>query len=177
MGGVNLALACVSGRRGGEYSARYAAFTPRAKTRDDQLKALETGIYSPLAVKEGLAADTIDHQVQELIHAAPYAHFKNESRIQKVRAGLEEIAKLLPRLAAPDIHELVKVHEIRNFLLGSRLIYRAALERQESRGHHVRTDYPYRDDVDWLKRVILSCRENGNDGEPGVKLRPLPIYR
>ena len=76
-----------------------------------------------------------------------------------------------------DVHELVKVHEMRNFLLGCRLVYRAALERRESRGRHVRTDYPYRDDVNWLKRVVLKRAEAADESKPDVSLRALPIYR
>ena len=143
----------------------------------EQLRNLEASIYAPTRVKDGLAADSIDHRVQDLTHAAPYAHFKDADRIKKVLAGLDQIALSLPNLAAPDAHELVKVHEMRNFLLGCRLVYRAALERRESRGRHVRTDYPYRDDVNWLKRVVLKCAAGGADEEPDVSHRALPIYR
>jgi succinate dehydrogenase/fumarate reductase flavoprotein subunit len=98
-------------------------------------------------------------------------------RIKTVLGGLDEIAKSIPDLAAPDIHELVKVHEMRNFLLGYRLVYRAALERRESRGRHVRTDYPYRDDLNWLKRVVLRRAAHMAEPDPDVSLRALPIYR
>jgi succinate dehydrogenase / fumarate reductase flavoprotein subunit len=177
VGGVNLALACVSGRRGGEFSGRYAACLPDAAPDAGQLRDLETNIYAPMKVKDGVAADSIDHRVQDLTHAAPYAHFKDETRIRHVLAGLDEIALSLPNLAAPDAHELVKVHEMRNFLLGCRLVYRAALERRESRGRHVRTDYPYRDDVNWLTRVVLRRDGDAAESEPEVSLRALPIYR
>jgi L-aspartate oxidase len=33
------------------------------------------------------------------------------------------------------------------------LIVRAALEREESRGGHSRTDFPARDDVHWTRRL------------------------
>jgi L-aspartate oxidase len=40
-----------------------------------------------------------------------------------------------------------------SILTVGRLIARAALRRQESRGGHYREDFPDRDDVHWKKRV------------------------
>ena len=40
-----------------------------------------------------------------------------------------------------------------NLVTVARLIARAALRRQESRGAHYRDDYPGRDDINWKKRV------------------------
>ena len=40
-----------------------------------------------------------------------------------------------------------------NLLTVARLIARAALRRQESRGAHYRDDYPERDDIHWKKRI------------------------
>jgi len=40
-----------------------------------------------------------------------------------------------------------------NLLTLGRLIARAALRREESRGAHYRDDYPQRDDINWKRRV------------------------
>ena len=40
-----------------------------------------------------------------------------------------------------------------NLLTVARLIVRAALRREESRGGHYREDYPARDDIHWNRRV------------------------
>jgi succinate dehydrogenase / fumarate reductase flavoprotein subunit len=48
----------------------------------------------------------------------------------------------------------------------------AALERKESRGAQFRTDYPERNDAEWLKHINIS--RNG-DGTPKVFSSPVTI--
>ncbi|MBI4778163.1 L-aspartate oxidase [Candidatus Desantisbacteria bacterium] len=45
--------------------------------------------------------------------------------------------------------------ELQNMLTVAGLIQRAANMRQESRGVHFRTDYPYQDDVNWKRHIEL----------------------
>ena len=47
-----------------------------------------------------------------------------------------------------------------------------ALERKESRGAQFRTDYPERDDEQWLKHIDISL---GADGGPQVSFSPVTI--
>jgi succinate dehydrogenase / fumarate reductase flavoprotein subunit len=50
----------------------------------------------------------------------------------------------------------------------------ASLERKESRGAQFRTDYPERNDADWLKHIDLS--QNGED-VPQVSYSPVTITK
>jgi L-aspartate oxidase len=50
--------------------------------------------------------------------------------------------------------------ELQNMLLLARLMIAAALERQESRGVHLRTDYPQSDSEHWLRHVSFAQPEN-----------------
>jgi L-aspartate oxidase len=50
--------------------------------------------------------------------------------------------------------------ELQNMLCVARLMVQAALEREESHGAHVRTDFPKLDDRQW-NRHITFCRERG----------------
>jgi succinate dehydrogenase / fumarate reductase flavoprotein subunit len=48
----------------------------------------------------------------------------------------------------------------------------AAIERKESRGAQFRTDFPERNDEEWLKHIDISLDENG---EPQVSYSPVTI--
>ena len=50
----------------------------------------------------------------------------------------------------------------------------AAIERKESRGAQFRTDYPERNDEDWLKHIDLS--RNGDD-TPEISYSPVTITK
>ncbi|CAN5695848.1 L-aspartate oxidase [soil metagenome] len=55
----------------------------------------------------------------------------------------------------------VKQWRAANLLTVARLIARAALRREESRGAHYRADYPQRDDINWQQRVAETI-DNGD---------------
>ena len=49
--------------------------------------------------------------------------------------------------------------ELQNLLTMARLMIDAAIEREESRGTHFRSDFPARDDVHWKGLHTRSFRE------------------
>jgi succinate dehydrogenase / fumarate reductase, flavoprotein subunit len=61
--------------------------------------------------------------------------------------------------------------DLRNMLLVSECVARAALEREESRGGHTRDDFPQMS-PEWRK-VNLVCSTDGN--EVRVERKPLPV--
>jgi succinate dehydrogenase/fumarate reductase flavoprotein subunit len=80
-----------------------------------------------------------------------------------LRHALERIAELraeaLPALRADPAsrfcRELGEAHEVMAMLGLAELVVRSALLRRESRGHHLRTDHPARDDAAWRVHTIV----------------------
>ncbi len=175
VGGFNLSYCNVSGYRAGENAALYT----KQIDRDDldiymnQVEALWVEIYAPLYKKDGITPDEIFDKLNKLYIPAEFSIFKNEKRIKKVLEWVSQIEDNdLPKLKAPDIHELVKAKEAVNFVTSVKLAYNAALIREESRTYHYREDFPFRDDVNWLKWVII---KKGEQGEMEISTEEVPI--
>ena len=64
-----------------------------------------------------------------------------------------------------DIHDLFKVYEVENIIQCGTMSALASKERKESRWGlwHYRTDYPERNDQDWMKHIILTQGEAPED--------------
>jgi succinate dehydrogenase/fumarate reductase flavoprotein subunit len=103
--------------------------------------------------------------------------FRDDERLLLAR---DNIAKLNQRFANGQVTDrshrfntdLLMAIETENLLCFSEVIVDGALERTESRGAHSRTDYPKRDDEDWLKHTLAHKLE---DGSPELSYKPVDI--
>jgi succinate dehydrogenase/fumarate reductase flavoprotein subunit len=95
---------------------------------------------------------------------------------EMLRRAVEELAKLeesFNGLTAKDPHNLMQVEGYKNKLLMGKVCAASALIRKESRACHYRSDYPARDDQNWLKWVIAKLEGN----EPQVWTEDIPIQK
>ena len=72
----------------------------------------------------------------------------------RTRAGLAEAVRALDDAAVPDPPTTADGWRYRTLVTIARLIARAALRREESRGAHFREDFPNRDDGRWCVHVV-----------------------
>ena len=105
----------------------------------------------------------------------------NNIAVYRNQAGIEETLRLIPELKARyaqvPVHnkgrvfntDLVFALELGYMLDCGEAIAVTALERKESRGAQARTDYPTRDDENWLKHITVTR------GEVGPELGYLPV--
>ena len=69
--------------------------------------------------------------------------------------------------------EIYEILELGNMLGMAEIIARGALNRKESRGGHYRTDYPKRDDKNFLKHSLIYKTDEGMD----IRYKPVVITK
>lgn len=67
--------------------------------------------------------------------------------------------------------ELVNIIEFSSMLDLAEVITLGGLNREETRGSHFRTDFPARNDKEWLKHTLV----NKEDGRPKISYKPVKI--
>ena len=92
---------------------------------------------------------------------------------------LRELQGRLPRVGVRDTSqswntELVAALEAANMLDIAECMLASALQREESRGAHQRTDFPDRDDEQFLAHQLV---HRDDDGTPRVEQQPVTITR
>ena len=86
--------------------------------------------------------------------------------LQAAYGKIERLAEDFRELAAPHVHELVRLKETEAMLLAARFILGASLYRTETRLSHFREDFTDRDDANWLVWVDV---EGGRRRDPDVQ--------
>jgi L-aspartate oxidase len=72
----------------------------------------------------------------------------------RTREGLAEAVDALERASTPASPATAEEWRQANLVTVARLVARAALRREESRGGHFRADFPERDDLHWKIHVV-----------------------
>lgn len=163
--------ASVAGYRAGESAWRAAQELGEASLDWGQVEHLREQAFAPLGRAGGVRPFDIFYAVNRISNPAPYSLFKSGPRIRETLERLRRVqAEELPQVSAPDLHELVKANEARNVAALADLGFRAALAREESRGDKLlREDFPFRDDRNWLKWILV------RQGREGIEISLLPI--
>ncbi|MFC0599740.1 fumarate reductase/succinate dehydrogenase flavoprotein subunit [Streptomyces palmae] len=176
LGGNSLSDLLVFGRRAGLHAARYAARHTADGTRpvpeEAQLERAAAEALRPFAAESAGAAEPRGADAGPVEN--PYALHQELQQTMNDLVGIirraEEMEEALRRLAGLRVRARrigVEGHrqfnpgwhlalDLRNMLLVSECVARAALERVESRGGHTRDDFP-RMEREW-RRVNLECR-------------------
>ncbi|MCC9310255.1 fumarate reductase/succinate dehydrogenase flavoprotein subunit [Kitasatospora sp. RB6PN24] len=176
LGGNSLSDLLVFGRRAGLHAARYAAaLTERPQPAAEQLDAARAEAVAPFG--EGTEHPYALHQelqqtMNDLVGIIRRAGEMKQAqdRLAVLRRRAEQVGVEGHRQFNPGWHLAL---DLRNMLLVSECVAKAALLRRESRGGHTREDWPAMD-RDW-RRSNLVCALV--DGGIEVRRQPLPPLR
>jgi len=184
LGGNSLSDLLVFGRRAGEAAASYAAGLGAAKpsVADADLDAARQRALAPF--EGGGGADsghaenpyTIQSELQESMNEL-VGIIRTAEELERSLGAIERFKERAGHLLVqggraynPGWHLAL---DLRNMLLVSESIAKAALARTESRGGHTRDDFPGPDEVWATKNLVVSLNADGT----GVDLaeKPLPV--
>ncbi|WP_299922350.1 fumarate reductase/succinate dehydrogenase flavoprotein subunit [uncultured Nocardioides sp.] len=181
LGGNSLSDLLVFGKRAGESAAAYATTGERPAVAEADVKAAQADALAPFDVAAGPGGGgenpyTIQHDLQQAMN--------DLVGIIRTAPELEESLGELARLKERADRMVVEGHrqynpgwhlalDLRNMLLVSECIAKAALARQESRGGHTRDDFPGPDPEWGAKNLVLSLDESGHGVD--IAEKPLPV--
>ena len=159
--GQQLPGAAVSGCWAGEYAARDCLAT-FVEPNERQVSKLLDAAVEPLQRLQGENYEPVHDAIEEVVETALGRVLSGE-RIQQARLRIQGIEERRVRqLRARDIHDLAKVHGLKNFCEMARAVLLVMEHRQESRGNILREDYPYTDNERWLCYTRLKRNADGS---------------
>ncbi|AWR98852.1 succinate dehydrogenase flavoprotein subunit [Metallosphaera hakonensis] len=146
-------------------------------TLEGEAEKLLEQAYSFVKSESGIHFGEIQNKLRQVMWD-DVGIFRNEDLL---KSGLSEVEKMRTQVKEMYVTDKSKVYnteffnalELRNMMDLAVVISKAALVRTESRGAHFRTDYPERDDKNWLKHTIAYLK--GNQVEIGYK--PVTLTR
>ena len=179
LGGNSLLDAAVFGKISGVSASRYVTGSQEAASAEE---VLQTEIGKRRRKVEGFLQKDTGQNVFQLLNRLKAVMsdkagiFRNQ---QDLSAALEEIRTLREDfkssyLRSPHLYycqEFVTFSEFDSMLDIAEVITLGALTRQETRGSHFRTDFPQRDDQEWLKHTLMTY----HDGKPEITYREVKI--
>jgi succinate dehydrogenase / fumarate reductase flavoprotein subunit len=177
LGGNSLSDLLVFGKRAGDAAATYASgLTSRATLSAAELTAAEelalssfttsgSGTENPYTLQQDLQQTMND--LVGIIRTREELE-KSLTEIEKLKERAQHLEVQGDRRYNPGWHLAI---DLRNMLLVSECIAKAALEREESRGGHTRDDHPGFDERWGKLNIALSI----NDAGDGVDLATQPL--
>ncbi|MDE2716604.1 MAG: FAD-binding protein, partial [Chloroflexota bacterium] len=174
LGANSLLDTLVFGRRSGEHATDYVKSKKLANIDD---RAADTDVSRLQAILDRDGGGELFGAVRRDLGETMNNHLAVFRDEDGMRAAFEKLGELRARFNKVVVHDKGKVFNTNliftlelGFMLDcAEAIILGALERNESRGAHTRTDMPDRDDDNWLKHILISRTE---DGETAVGYVP-----
>ncbi|MFB9834856.1 fumarate reductase/succinate dehydrogenase flavoprotein subunit [Actinoallomurus acaciae] len=175
LGGNSLSDLLVFGRRAGLGAAEYASEVT-VTVPESEVEAAMAEALAPYEREGGENPYAVHQELQQTMNDL-VGIIRREGELEQ---AIEALGKLRERVGSVSVEGGRGYHpgwhlalDLRNMVLVSECVARAALERQESRGGHTRDDYPQMS-AEWRK-LNLVCRSS--DGTVELKRQDMEPMR
>ncbi len=177
LGGNSLLETIVFGRRAGQRAGDYVSrIAPRGLT-DVALRAEEARIRRLMASTGRERAWEIRNELGKVM-SQNLGIFRTEKSTRQALQIIQDLKVRASRVWLQDHGkifntDLIQALELRSLVEIAETIVAGALAREESRGAHYRSDFPRRDDQNWLKHTLAYWTPDG----PSLRYAPVTITR
>ncbi len=150
----------VEGAIAGESAAEYAKKIEMPEIDEKQVESLKEKALGPLKREDGVKPVDLRNRIQRMAHEK-LGPVRSRESIEELIQFIERVKREeLPRLYTSSKSrrynkEWIEALELENIIQVLELSARSALMRTESRGVHYRLDYPYTDNDNWLKEIVV----------------------
>jgi succinate dehydrogenase / fumarate reductase flavoprotein subunit len=172
LGGNSLSDLLVFGKRAGEYAAKHAREVAPGRIDDGVVDGAIAAVLAPFDRPSGENPFVVQHDLQAMMQDL-VGIVRKEDEMQQALVKLEA---LKARAASVGVNGHREYNtgwhtaiDLRNLLIVSEAITRAAIERRESRGGHFRDDYPDKDKAWGTRNIVLK------QTAAGMQVEKVPI--
>jgi succinate dehydrogenase/fumarate reductase flavoprotein subunit len=164
----HLSGAFVFGEIAAESASEYASDTGKVEFDTDKIDSFMKAKHSRLDQSGNpIPVEEFEYKVRRIINDYIRPP-KNEYKLNRALWWMDKFRQELTTMVrVRDIHDLFKVYEVENIIQCATLSALASKERKESRWglwHH-RSDYPDKDDKNWLKHIVLTAGDRPENVE------------
>ena len=174
LGGNSLSDLLVFGKRAGEFAAKFAKENQHGRIDPDQIDVTAREALTPFERTDSENPYAIQKELQQTMQDL-VGIVRNEIEMREALKNIGQFKTRADNAAVtgnreynPGWHTTL---DLKNLLIVSEAITRAALERKESRGAQFREDYPDKDERFGSVNTIIS---KAGDGSMRIRLEPLP---
>ncbi|HXB64715.1 MAG TPA: FAD-binding protein [Solirubrobacteraceae bacterium] len=177
LGANSLLDTLIFGRRAGEHAAKRALGMPMPTTANGQLNDDVAAIDAILARDHsGRRVSEIKRELGETMNQY-VAVYRDQEGLDTALGVVKRLQEEAERAYIDDRgtvfnQDVLGAIELGYMLDCAEATVVGAIERKESRGAQFRTDFPERNDDEWLKHIDLT---RGEDGTPRVSYSPVTI--
>lgn len=167
LGGNSLLETIVFGSRSARHAIDFIKKSGDVKPSERTLRDQQDRINALLASKGGTRAPKLRHAMNEAMSENAFI-FRDEKGLTKAVEDLDRVRKefdagvYVMDKSKTFNTDLISTFETDFLIDASYALAKCALERKESRGAQARTDFPERDDTNWLKHTLAWRQADGS---------------